>query len=87
MGVRKEAWLYYITHTAYVCPEDGTIFRPPLRDQFFAAHTPSMRKLTCPTCGHKGYCLEVYAPDSLPKKIGKYLVWSENSTSATATRP
>lgn len=68
---------YYITHTAYVCPEDHTVFRPPLRDQFFAAHTPSMRKLTCPTCGYKGYCLEVYVPDSKPRREGKYLIWGK----------
>lgn len=68
---------YYISHTAYVCPEDQTIFRPPLKENFFARHTPSMRMLTCPTCGKKSYCLEIYAPSSQPKKFGKYLVWSE----------
>ena len=68
---------YYIKHTAYVCPEDQTIFRPPLMENLFARHTPSMRKLTCPTCGKKLYCLEIYAPDSHPKKIGDCLVWSE----------
>ena len=66
---------YYITHTAYVCPEDQTIFRPSLKENLFARHTPSMRKLTCPTCGYKGYCLEIYAPRSKPEKIGKDLVW------------
>lgn len=66
---------YYITHTAYVCPEDNTIFRPPLRQNFFANHTPSMRKLTCPMCGKKVWCLEIYAPNTTPKREGKYLVW------------
>ena len=66
---------YYITHTAYVCPEDQTIFRPPLKENLFARHTPSMRKLTCPTCGYKGYCLEIYAPSAKPKREGKYLIW------------
>lgn len=66
---------YYITHTAYVCPEDQTIFRPPLMQNLLASHTPSMRKLTCPTCGKKLYCLEVYAPDAKPRREGKYLVW------------
>ena len=66
---------HYITHTAYVCPEDQTIFRPPLKENLFAAHTPSMRKLTCPMCGYKGYCLEIYAPSAKPKREGKYLIW------------
>ncbi len=67
----------YIAHTAYVCPEDQTIFRPSLKENLFALHTPSMRKLTCPMCGYNGYCLEIYAPDSHPEKIGKDLVWSQ----------
>lgn len=71
---------YYITHTAYVCPEDHTVFRPPLRDEFFTAHTPSMRKLTCPTCGYKGYCLEICAPDTQPRREGKYLIWSKDDS-------
>ncbi len=67
---------YYIGHTAYVCPEDRTIFRSPLLESFFANHTPSMRKLTCPTCGKKLYCLEIYAPDSKLERKGKHLIWS-----------
>lgn len=66
---------YYITYTAYVCPEDQTVFRPPLKESLFARHTPSMRLLTCPTCGKKLYCLEVYVPDTRPKREGKYLIW------------
>ncbi len=68
---------YYTTHTAYVCPEDQTIFRPPLMQNLFAAHTPSMRKLTCPTCAFKGYCLEVYAPASKPVREDGYLIWNK----------
>lgn len=68
---------YYITHTAYVCPEDHTIFRPPLLQNLFARHTTTMRKLTCPTCGKKSYCLEIYVPSTKPKRDGKYLIWEE----------
>ncbi len=67
---------HYMTHTAYVCPEDETIFRPPFKQNFFARHTPSMRRLTCPTCGHKGYCLEVYVPNAQATREGGYLVWN-----------
>ena len=69
---------HYITHTAYVCPEDQTVFRPPLKDNLFGRHTPSMRKLTCPICGNRSYCLEIYAPDARPTKIGNCLVWNED---------
>ncbi len=66
---------YYVHHTAYVCPDDHTIFRPPMRKMLFAKHTPSMRKLTCPTCGFRGYCLEIYVPDSKPESVNDTLVW------------
>ncbi len=70
---------YYVRHTAYVCPEDHTIFRPPIRKMLLAKHTPSMRKLTCPTCDFKGYCLEIYAPDSQPKSTDGTLIWPASS--------
>lgn len=73
------SWLYY-SHIAYICPEDHTVFRAPLKMTLFAAHTPKngeMRKLTCPTCGYKGYCLGVYVPDSKPIHQGKYLIWPQ----------
>lgn len=66
---------YYYLSTAYICPEDHTVFRAPVRREFFAAHTPRTRKLTCPTCGFKGFCLETAAPKSEPKRIGEDVVW------------
>ena len=66
---------YYAHHTAYVCPEDHTIFQPPIRKMFFAKHTPSMRKLTCPVCGYAGYCLEIYAPAGKPENVDGTLIW------------
>lgn len=66
---------YCITHTVYVCLEDHIIFRPPLKESLFVRHTPSMRMLTCPTCGKKSYCLEIYAPSTTPTRDGRYLIW------------
>lgn len=70
---------YWYRRIAYICPEDHTIFRPPLREVFFAYHTVSTRKLTCPTCGYRGLCLEVYAPASKPTNHDGTLVWHEGS--------
>ena len=53
--------IYYYRHTAYICPECHEVFKPGFRQMFFAYHTPKMRRLTCPKCGHKGLCVEVYA--------------------------
>jgi len=53
--------IYYYRHVAYICPECHEVFRPRFKEMFWAYHTPKMRRLTCPHCGHKGLCVEVYA--------------------------
>ena len=52
---------YYFNHVAYICPQCHEVFKPPFKEMFWANHTPRMRSLTCPQCGRKGLCLEVYA--------------------------
>ena len=52
---------YYFDHVAYICPECHEVFKPKFKESFWAYHTPKMRRLTCPKCGRKGLCLEVYA--------------------------
>jgi len=55
------ASINYFKRVAYICPECHEVFRPRLKEVFWAYHTPKMRRLTCPKCGHKGLCVEVYA--------------------------
>lgn len=52
--------LHYYQRTAYICPQCHNVFRPRFKEVFWARHTPKTRKLTCPSCGHKGFCVEVY---------------------------
>lgn len=52
---------YYMKNVAYICPECHQVFQPKFRESFWAYHTPKMRRLTCPKCGRKGLCIEVYA--------------------------
>lgn len=52
---------YYFKHTAYICPECHEVFRPKFKEAFWAYHTPRMRRLTCPSCGRRGLCVEVYS--------------------------
>ncbi|MCQ9306414.1 MerR family DNA-binding transcriptional regulator [Staphylococcus hyicus] len=54
----------YITQTyyhsvSYMCPTCHHVFKPEFKAWLLAPHTPRTRKLTCPACGFKGYCLEV----------------------------
>ena len=70
----------YYTHTAYVCPEEHTIFRPPFGEWFFSRHSirnGGIRKLRCPFCREKQYCLEIYVPDYAPVREGKDLIWTQ----------
>ena len=53
--------VYYFRHAAYICPECHEVFKPRFREAFWAYHTPTMRRLTCTRCGHRGMCVEVYA--------------------------
>ena len=46
---------------AYICPQCHEVFKPKFKAAFFAYHTPTTRKLTCPKCGHKGHCVETYS--------------------------
>ena len=52
---------YYFNHVAYICPECHEVFKPKMKEAFWAYHTPKMRRLICPKCGRKGLCVEVYA--------------------------
>ncbi len=51
---------YYFRRVKYICPKCHTVFRPRIKEAFWAAHTPRTRKLTCSHCGHKGFCVETY---------------------------
>ena len=54
---------YYFHHVKYICPECHEVFKPALKEAFWANHTPTARKLTCTACGHKGFCVEVWGGD------------------------
>jgi DNA-binding transcriptional MerR regulator/DNA-directed RNA polymerase subunit RPC12/RpoP len=54
---------YYFGHVKYICPECHEVFKPSLKEAFWANHTPTARKLTCTSCGHKGFCVEVWGGD------------------------
>jgi len=51
---------YYFSHVAYICPKCNQVFVPKFWNAFWANHTPNTRKLTCPHCSHKGFCVETY---------------------------
>ena len=52
----------YVDKINYICPECETIFKPKFSESFWANHTPTTRKLTCPHCKVKSYCVETTKP-------------------------
>ena len=59
--------IYYIRRVAFICPECHEIFRPKFKEFFWANHTPTMRRLTCPKCGRRGLCVEISADKEIKK--------------------
>lgn len=51
---------YYFNSVGYICPECEEEFLPSFKEMFWANHTLTTRKLTCPHCHHKGFCVETY---------------------------
>ncbi len=51
---------YYMDRTVYICPACHHVFRPTRWANLWARHTPRTRRLTCPACGHRGFCVETY---------------------------
>lgn len=58
--IAGSVWIsvYYFRNVAYICPQCHTVFKPKFKEAFWASHTPTTRKLTCPHCGRKGFCVE-----------------------------
>lgn len=63
VAIVLSVWIsvYYFRKVAYICPKCHSVFKPKFKEAFWANHTPTTRKLTCPECGHKGFCVETYA--------------------------
>lgn len=53
---------FYFGRVSYICPSCHGVFQTKFRYAFTLYHTPKTRRLPCPHCGRKGYCVEVANP-------------------------
>lgn len=72
LAIAYGTWVsvYYFKRVAYICPSCHVVFRPRLRQAFFAKHTATLRRLTCTHCGHRSFCIEIYDKEGV-KANGK----------------
>jgi len=54
---------YYCKNIAFICPACHQVFKAPTKTVIFSNHTPKTRKLTCPGCGKKSFCVETWGGD------------------------
>ncbi len=54
---------YYYKRVTYICPQCHESFKPGFKEMLWAKHTPTLRKLTCVSCGYKGFCVETYGKE------------------------
>ncbi|MCR5524208.1 MAG: MerR family transcriptional regulator [Lactobacillus sp.] len=60
LAIGGEIIYAYYQHSIYFCPHCQSEFIPSFRTWAGAAHTPNTRRLTCPHCQQKNFCIEEY---------------------------
>ncbi|MCM1182590.1 MAG: MerR family transcriptional regulator [Roseburia sp.] len=55
---------YWYRHVKYLCPQCHAAFKPSKAEAMLANHTPKTRKLTCPCCKRKLWCIELRDDDN-----------------------
>lgn len=67
------AWMVwrYSDHSTYLCLACGAEFRPKTSAYFWSNHTPRTRRLTCPCCHRRDWCVEHYHAEPLELAPGR----------------
>lgn len=60
VGLNILIFIFYHKNFSFKCPKCGKVFKPSGWEMFWAIHTPTKRRLTCPNCSKTSWCAEVY---------------------------
>lgn len=65
-------WMVWrnLHHATFLCPACGAEFMCTFGRYLFSGHTPRTRKLTCPCCGKKDWCVERYHKERVQLEPG-----------------
>ncbi len=77
----------YDAHATYLCPVCKAEFRPKIDAFIFSGHTPTTRKLTCPCCSTKDWCVERYHAEPLTVAPGECLPGTCHRRDVTCETP
>ena len=55
----------YFCFVKFKCPKCGTVFKGNKVEMFFAAHTPTKRKMRCPVCNEKLWCEDCFEKEKM----------------------
>ena len=55
--------IIYLGFVKFKCPKCKTIFKARWYEVFFAPHTPTTRKITCPFCRERLWCEDIFEKD------------------------
>ncbi len=53
-------FIIYFKNVKFECPTCHTIFKGNKWEIFWAYHTPTKRKMTCPNCKEKKWCKDIF---------------------------
>ena len=57
--------IIYFRFVKFKCPKCGLLFKSKKTEIFFAAHTPTKRKMRCPVCNEKLWCEDCFEKEKM----------------------
>ena len=60
IGLITTVCIFYFKNVKFECPTCHTLFKGSKSEAFWAMHTPTKRRMTCPNCKEKKWCKDIF---------------------------